>query len=69
MFNIIKSAYMQRRKTLVNSLCNVGVFKTKQQGIEMLNKICLKEDIRPENLSIEDFAKLTDLFLDNLGKE
>ena len=66
MFNIIKSAYMQRRKTLLNSLSNVGVFKTKNQGIEILKKIGMREDIRPENVKIEDFAKLTDLFLSNL---
>ena len=66
MFNIIKSAYMQRRKTLLNSLTSVGVFKTKEQGIEFLKKIGLREDIRPENMKIEDFAKLTNLFLDNI---
>lgn len=66
MFNIIKSAYMQRRKTLLNSLVNVGVFKSKEQGIEILKKIGLREDIRAENLSIEDFARLTDVFLENL---
>ena len=66
MFNIIKSAYMQRRKTLLNSLINVGVFKTKEQGIELLNQLGLREDIRPENMKIEDFAKLTDLFLNNI---
>ena len=66
MFNIIKSAYMQRRKTLVNSLTNVGVFKTKEQGAEILKKIGLREDIRAENLSIEDFAKLTDIFLNSV---
>ena len=66
MFNIIKSAYMQRRKTLLNSLTSVGVFKTKEQGIEFLKKLGLREDIRPENMKIEDFAKLTNLFLDNI---
>ena len=66
MFNIIKSAYMQRRKTLLNSLTSVGVFKTKEQGIEYLKKLGLREDIRPENMKIEDFAKLTDLFLNNI---
>ena len=66
MFNIIKSAYMQRRKTLVNSLTSVGVFKNKEQGIETIKKLGLKEDIRAENLKIEDFAKLTDLFLNEL---
>ena len=65
MFNIIKSAYMQRRKTLINSLTSVGVFKSKEQGIDILRKIGLREDIRPENMKIEDFAKITDLFLSN----
>lgn len=68
MFNIIKSAYMQRRKTVVNSLTNVGVFKSKEQGIEQLKKIGLREDIRPENLKIEDFARLTDLFISDVQK-
>ena len=66
MFNIIKSAYMQRRKTLLNSLTSVGVFKTKEQGIVFLKKTGLREDIRPENMKIEDFAKLTNLFLENV---
>ena len=65
MFNIIKSAYMQRRKTLLNSLTSVGVFKSKEKGIETLKKLGLREDIRPENMKIEDFAKLTDLFFSN----
>ena len=63
MFNIIKSAYMQRRKTLLNSLTNVGFFKNKEQGINILKKLGLREDIRPENLSIEDFARLSDVFM------
>ena len=66
MFNIIKSTYMQRRKTLLNSLTSVGVFRTKEQGIEFLKKLGLREDIRPENMKIEDFAKLTNLFLDKI---
>jgi len=68
MFNIIKSAYMQRRKTLLNSLSSVGVFQTKNQGIDFLKKLGLREDIRPENMKIEDFAKLTDLFLNSIEK-
>ena len=63
MFNIIKSAYMQRRKTIVNSLTNVGIFKNKAQGEQVLKKLGLREDIRPENLKIEDFARLTDFFM------
>ncbi len=69
MFNIIKSAYMQRRKNIVNALTNVGVFKTKEQGIQMLKKLGLREDIRAEKLSIEDFARLTDLFVNDIQKK
>ena len=68
MFKIIKSAYMQRRKTLINSLTSVGVFKNKEEGIQTLKKLGLKEDIRPENMKIEDFAKLTDLFLNSISE-
>lgn len=65
-FNIIKSAYMQRRKTLINSLCSVGVFQSKEQGAEILKKIGVREDIRPENMKIEDFAKLTQIFINSI---
>lgn len=68
MFKIIKSAYMQRRKTLINSLTSVGVFKNKEDGIQALKKLGLKDDIRPENMKIEDFAKLTDLFLNSISE-
>ena len=68
MFKIIKSAYMQRRKTLINSLTSVGVFKNKEEGTEVLKKLGLREDIRPENMKIEDFAKLTDLFLNSISE-
>ena len=61
-FNIIKSAYMQRRKTLLNALVNTGVFKNKEEGLDILKKLNLKEDIRAENLTIEDFVRLTNLF-------
>lgn len=65
-FNIIKSAYMQRRKTLLNALLNTTVFKSKQEGIDILNKLGLNENVRAENLTIEDFAKLSDYFIKNI---
>ena len=37
MFRIIKCAFMQKRKTLLNALVNTNVFKDKQQGIEILD--------------------------------
>ena len=68
-FNIIKSAFMQRRKTLLNSLLNSGVFLSKEEGLEVLKKLGLKEDIRAEKLTIEDFARLSNYFYANLGKK
>lgn len=60
MFQVIKNAFMQKRKTLINSLNNNGVLKNKEQGIEMLRKLNINEQIRPEELTIEEFAKISD---------
>lgn len=65
-FNIIKSAFMQRRKTLLNSLVNTGVFTSKEEGIKALKILNLKEDIRAEKLSIEDFARISNYFCINI---
>ena len=58
MFMIIKSAFMQRRKTLLNALTNTKVFVNKQEGIEILEKLNLDENVRAENLSIQEFANI-----------
>ena len=63
MFRIIKCAFMQRRKTLLNALVNTKVFLNKDEGIKILKKIGLREDIRAEKLKIEDFAKIADSIL------
>lgn len=63
LFNLIKSGFMQRRKTLLNALINTGAFKNKEEGIELLKLLNLKEDIRAEKLSLEDFANLTRLIV------
>ena len=68
-FNIIKSSFMQRRKTLINALINTGVFKDKEEGIEFLKQINLNENIRAENLKIEDFATLCNLFCKKYSKK
>ena len=67
-FNIIKSAFMQRRKTLLNTLVNAGMFKDKEEGLEFLKILNLREDIRAENLKIEDFARLTNLYCNRMKK-
>ncbi len=65
-FNIIKSAFMQRRKTLLNALVNTGVFKSKEEAAEILRKLNLREDIRAEKLTIEDFARICNYFCDSI---
>lgn len=61
MFKIIKNAFMQRRKTLLNSLTNSKIFKDKEYGIKVLENIGLDSNIRAENLKIEDYANLAKL--------
>ena len=60
MFKIIKNAFMQKRKTLLNSLTNNKIFNDKQQGIEILNSLHINENVRPEELTIEQFSKISD---------
>lgn len=58
MFMIIKSAFMQRRKTLLNALTNTKVFLNKEEGLEILEELNLNENVRAEELSIKDFADI-----------
>lgn len=69
MFKIIKCAFMQRRKTLLNSLTNAKVFLNKDEGIKILNKLNLTEDIRAEKLTLQDFANITDEFINTFKEE
>ena len=58
LFKIIKCAFMQRRKTLLNALVNNKIFTNKEEGLKMLNEVGLDINIRAEKLSIEDFANI-----------
>ena len=61
MFKIIKNAFMQRRKTLLNSLTNTKIFKNKEEGTKILKTLNLNENIRAEELTLKNFAEITDL--------
>lgn len=58
MFKVIKCAFMQRRKTLLNALVNTNVFSSKEEGILILEKLGLDKNIRPEKLKLEDYAEI-----------
>ena len=70
MFSIIRAAFNQRRKTLANALTN-GLAYTNEEGrvihvsrkevCETLEKMGLSQTIRGEALSLEQFARLSDL--------
>ena len=64
MFMIIKSAFMQRRKTLLNALTNTKVFINKEEGIRILKKLNLDENVRAEKLSIQDFANIAKIIIE-----
>lgn len=57
-FKIIKVAFMQRRKTLVNALLNSDLFKCKEDIIKCFNELNIPINIRGEKLSIQDFQKI-----------
>ena len=59
LFKVIKVAFMQRRKTLLNGLTNSGLF-TKEESRKILGDIGLPENIRGEKLSLEEFAKISE---------
>lgn len=59
-FKLIKISFMQRRKTLMNSLVNGGVFKNKDQAKAVFEEIGLDMNVRGENLSMQDFKNLCD---------
>jgi 16S rRNA (adenine1518-N6/adenine1519-N6)-dimethyltransferase len=64
MFKIVKATFMQRRKTMVNSLTNAGFLNfSKEQILETLEEMGRRADVRGESFTVEDFALFTNLIL------
>lgn len=59
-FKVIKSAFLQKRKTLVNTFLNSNIFENREKAEKMLLDLGLDIKIRGEKLSLEDFAKITE---------
>lgn len=64
-FKIIKFSFLQKRKTLINSLSNSGLMP-KDLLEEMLNDLGIDLRVRAEQLSLEEFAKMTDYIKTNI---
>lgn len=61
MFDIVRAAFSQRRKTLLNALSNgLGSRFDKQRIATALRACAFDERVRGEALSIADFARLSD---------
>lgn len=62
-YNLVRSSFKQRRKTLVNNLY-VRYGEEKVNLISYLEDLEINGQIRAENLSVEDFIRLSDYLLD-----
>ena len=61
-YNLVRSSFKQRRKTLVNNL-HVRYNQEKVNLISYLEDLELNGQIRAENLSVSDFVRLSDYLL------
>lgn len=60
LFEIIKTAFMQKRKTLLNALANSNKYGSKEQIDKTLELLGIDNRVRPEKLTLEEFAKIAD---------
>lgn len=61
LFKVIKYAFMQRRKTLLNALQNTELCDDKEKLKKILNKLDIDEKIRGEALTLDEFIKITNM--------
>ena len=62
MFRLIRASFNQRRKTLSNGIKNSPELSySREDVVEALKEMGLDENIRGEKLSLEEFAKLSDI--------
>ena len=69
MFRLIRASFNQRRKTLANGLNNSPeLHYSKEQIAEAIERLGTSPSIRGEALTLEEFARLADIFLELEGK-
>jgi len=59
-FALIKAAFMQRRKTLLNAIGNSGLNVNKERIENILKELDIDTRVRGEALTIEQFAKIAE---------
>lgn len=55
-YRLAKALFANRRKTILNNLSSL--IGSKDKALQMLNQLNIKETLRPENLSKQDYANL-----------
>ncbi|MCI8381694.1 MAG: 16S rRNA (adenine(1518)-N(6)/adenine(1519)-N(6))-dimethyltransferase RsmA [Lachnospiraceae bacterium] len=69
LFALIRAAFNQRRKMLINALTGAGgIDVTKDRITEALEKLGIQETIRGEKLSLAEFAGLADMLYNGSGE-
>lgn len=58
LFNVVRAGFNKRRKTILNSMSSVA---DKDSLREVFEKLGLKENLRAENLSLDDFIAIANL--------
>lgn len=58
-FKVVKYAFLQKRKTLINSLSNSGILN-KNEIESILNELNLDLRVRAEQLTLEQFGEISD---------
>jgi len=63
LFALIRASFNQRRKTLVNSIANAGIYGIKKEDVtNALESMNLSPTIRGEALTLTQFGELADYF-------
>ncbi len=60
LFKVIKLAFMQKRKTLLNAFSNGNLLGSKSEIEKMLNDLNIDLKVRGEKLTLEQFAEIAD---------
>lgn len=68
LMKVIRGAFSQRRKTIVNSLGSEFLNLSKAELTDLITSVGMPADIRGERLSLEDFAELTNAICRNFNK-
>jgi 16S rRNA (adenine1518-N6/adenine1519-N6)-dimethyltransferase len=66
MFRLVKAAFSQRRKMLVNAISNAALpGVTKERVTDALDSLSISPSVRGEMLGVKEFAALSDILFDH----